>query len=76
MIVVLVTIVVIALHSSYVTLGLPDFISSFLKQGYKNCHLGSWEVFHIKHLAQWGSQVALVVKNLPANAGDLRETWV
>ena len=55
---------------------LSESISSFLKQGYKNCHLGSWEVFHIKHLAQWGSQVTLVLKNLPANAGSIRETWV
>ena len=37
---IVVLIVVIAFHSSYVTLGLPEFISSCLKQGYKNCHLG------------------------------------
>ena len=25
---------------------------------------------------QWASQAALVVKNLPANAGDLRDTGI
>ena len=26
-------------------------------------------------LSEWASQVALVVKNLPANAGDMRDIW-
>ena len=26
------------------------------------------------HKAIWGSQAALVIKNLPTNAGDLRDT--
>ena len=30
--------------------------------------------FHTRELPQdWASQVALVVKNLPANAGDVRD---
>ena len=32
---------------------------------------GKWK--YIKMLVLWASQVALVVKNPPANAGDLRD---
>ena len=29
--------------------------------------------FGIKHLCTWASQMMLVVKNMPANAGDIRD---
>ena len=39
--------------------------------------LSCWPLFNrTSHILSWASQVMLVVKNLPASAGDVRETWV
>ena len=32
-------------------------------------------LIYIIHFLYWTSQAALVMKNLPANAGDIRDPW-
>ena len=48
--------------------------SAFSKTSLKKCHVGQEYLFLPEGFGHGASQVDLVVKNLPANAGDPRNT--
>ena len=62
-------------HSSTLALKIPwteELGAGYYTWGRKE--LGTTEQLHFHfHIFYWASQVALVVKNSPANAGDLRD---
>ena len=64
-----------ATHSSTLALKIPwteELGAGYYTWGRKE--LGTTEKLHFHfHIFYWASQVALVVKNSPANAGDIRD---